>query len=192
MITLELPLRLASESDAPELAELVNFAGEGLPFYIWEGLARQGQDPWEVGRRRQAEKAGKGQIVVLDHGEGAVASLSGYAIGSEPFPIGDDFPPLFRPLQELENQALESWYVNVLACYPEHRGKGTGSRLLGVAEEIAQSEGIRRMSVIVASNNVGARRLYERHGYEEEAHVPCVREAWVTDTANWVLLLKQL
>jgi ribosomal protein S18 acetylase RimI-like enzyme len=192
MIMLEAPLRLASEGDAPELAELVNFAGEGLPLYIWEGLAKEGQDPWDVGRGRQAARVRERQIVVLDHGEGAVANLTGYAIGSEPVPVGDDFPPLFRPLQELENQALESWYVNVLACYPEHRGKGIGSRLLGVADEIARSEGTGRMSVIVASNNVGARRLYERHGYEEKASLPCVREDWVTDTENWVLLMKQL
>ena len=55
-----------------------------------------------------------------------MASLTGYVIGPDPEPIGADFPALFRPLQELENQALDSWYVNVLACYPEHRGEGPG------------------------------------------------------------------
>jgi ribosomal protein S18 acetylase RimI-like enzyme len=192
MITLEPPLRLGLESDAPELAELVNFAGEGLPFYIWKGLAREDQDPWEVGRERQAEKARGGQIIVVDYGDGAVASLTGYVVRPEPVPIGDDFPPVFRPLQELENQALDSWYVNVLACYPDHRGKGIGSRLLGVADEIGRSEGVRRMSVIVASNNLGARQLYERHGYKVVTELPCVRGDWATETAAWVLLIKPL
>ncbi len=192
MIALEPPMRLATEADAAELAELVNFAGEGLPLYIWAGLAKNGQDPWAVGRARQAEKAREGQIVVADSGNGAVASLTGYAIGAEPVEIGEDFPALFRPLQELENQALQSWYVNVLACYPDSRGQGIGSALLDLADEISGADGLHRMSVIVASNNLGARRLYERKGYRELATAPCVKEGWDTETENWVLLGKSL
>jgi ribosomal protein S18 acetylase RimI-like enzyme len=192
MIPLQQPFRVANEADAHELADLVNFAGEGLPLHFWSGIAQGGQDPWDVGRLRQAEKANEGQIVVVDLGNGAVASLTGYTIGAESESIGEDFPELIRPLQELENQALESWYVNVLACYPEYRGKGHGSRLLRLAEQIAQDENLKRMSVIVASNNSGAKRLYERHGYEEAAKLPCIRGDWKTETEHWVLLLKSL
>ncbi|UWR07131.1 N-acetyltransferase [Ruegeria sp. B32] len=81
-----------------------------------------------------------------------------HGIGSEPEEIGDDFPALFRPLQELKNKALDSWYVNVLACYPENRGEGLGSKLLEVADEIARDAGYNTMSLIVADENVGARR----------------------------------
>ncbi len=192
MITIEPPARLATPSDAAELADLVNFAGEGLPLHIWKGLCTDGQDPWEVGKARQAEKAAEGQIIVVDYGQGAVASLTGYVIGDEPTEIGEDFPALFRPLQELENQALNSWYVNVLACYPTHRGKGIGSQLLDLAEDIGRSESVRRMSVIVAGNNTGARRLYERHGYVQTATAPCIKEDWKTPAETWVLLIKPL
>ena len=192
MIPLDPPFRLATEADAPQLADLVNFAGEGLPLYLWQGLAEDGQDPWAVGRARQEAKAREGQIVVADLGDGAVASLTGYAIGPEPEPIGDDFPALFRPLQELENQAPDSWYVNVLACYPQFRGQGIGAALLEIADRIGRAEGLPRMSVIVADTNTGARRLYERHGYEETASAPCVKEKWDTDMENWVLLMKSL
>lgn len=48
------------------------------------------------------------------------------------------------------------------------------------------------MSVIVANNNTGARRLYERHGYEVAATLACVKEAWETDTEHWVLLNRSL
>lgn len=187
MIPLQQPDRIANDADAHQLADLVNFAGEGLPLHVWGGLAQDGQDPWDVGRARQAEKASEGQVVVVDFGHGAVASLTGYAIGAEPEPIGDDFPALFRPLQE-----LESWYVNVLACYPEYRGKGHGSRLLRLAEQIAQDQNLKSMSVIVASNNSGARLLYERHGYEKVATRPCIRDDWETETEHWVLLTKSL
>lgn len=192
MIALQPPLRLAVEADAPQLADLVNFAGEGLPLHVWTDLAREGQNPWEIGRARQAEKARGGKVVVVDRGNGAIASLTGYVVGPEPEAIGDDVPLLFLPLLELENQALDSWYVNVLACYPDYRGQGIGSHLLDVAEKICLADGLRRMSVIVAGNNPGARRLYERHGYEEVASRPCIREGWDTDTDRWVLMMKHI
>ncbi|MCR4268029.1 GNAT family N-acetyltransferase [Nitratireductor sp. ZSWI3] len=192
MIALGPPLRLARDSDASQLADLVNYAGEGLPYHIWTSLAEDGQDPWEIGRTRQAEKARDGQIVVVDFGNGAVASLTGYKIGAAPVEIGEDLPALFRPLQELENLALESWYVNVLACYPEYRSQGYGSLLLDLADEIARAEGLSRMSVIVTGDNIGARRLYERKGYKEVAQAPCLKEDWDTDTEHWVLLIKSL
>jgi len=111
MIPLQKPFRVANEADAHELADLVNITGEGLPLHIWQGLTQEGQDPWDVGRARQAEKASKGQIVVVDIGNHAVANLTGYTIGAEPEPVGEDISTLLRPLQELENQASESWYV---------------------------------------------------------------------------------
>ncbi|WP_217352377.1 GNAT family N-acetyltransferase [Ruegeria sp. HKCCA6948] len=131
-------------------------------------------------------------MVVVDFGNGAVAGLTGYGIGPEPEEIGDDFPALFRPLHELENKALDSWYVNVLACYPETRGQGLGSKILEVADEIARDAGHNTMSVIVADENVGARRLYERKGYTKLDKAPCVKDGWATETENWVLLVKSL
>ena len=190
MIPLEPPLRLAAETDGGALADLVNFAGEGLPLHIWTGLTKPGEDPWEIGRSRQRDKARDGRIVVVDLGQGAIASLTGYAIGPQPEPVGEDMPALFRPLQELENQAPDSWYVNVLACYPEHRGKGYGSLLLKTAEAIARDAGLARMSVIVADTNAGARRLYERHGYREVAKRRCERGDWKAAPEHWVLLIK--
>ena len=66
MISLEKPLRLAVETDAHALVDLVNFAGEGLPLHVWTGRAQDGEDSWDVGRARQAEKAREGQVVVVD------------------------------------------------------------------------------------------------------------------------------
>lgn len=192
MIPLAPPYRIATEQDAGALADLVNFAGAGLPLYLWQGMAGPDEDPWSVGRARQAEKARAGQIVVADPGPGPVAALTGYAIGSKPVRIGPDFPAMFRPLQELENAAPGSWYVNVLASYPEHRGKGFGAALLRIAERIAASEGITRMSLIVADSNAAARRFYDRQGYMDVARRPCVREGWDTDTTEWLLLIKPL
>ena len=192
MIPLKPPFRIATADDASILAELVNYAGEGLPEYLWSQMAESGDDVWEIGRQRQAKKAEEGQIVVIDLGEGAIAGLTGYTIPAEVEPIPDDLPAIFRPLQELENLAPSTWYVNVLATLPDLRGKGYGSKLLELAEQIASNEDLDSMSLIVADNNSNARRLYERHGYTQEARRTMVKEDWQTDAENWILMIKKL
>ena len=49
---------------------------------------------------------------------------------------------------------------------------------------------MRGMSIIVSDANTGARRLYERHGYSERASRTMVKDEWVNDGENWVLLVK--
>ena len=191
MIDLPLPFRLAVADDAPELAELVNSAGHGLPLFLWAEIADEGEDVWEVGRRRMANKATEDEIVVAGIDGRAVATLIGYEIGAEPEEIGPDFPSMIRPFQELENLALNSWYVNVLATFQEYRGRGLGGQLLDIADGIARAAGVPEMSVIVADDNPGARRLYERQGYRERASRPCVvPDGWETGTSRWDLLVK--
>jgi len=192
MVALAPPLRRAGPDDAAALADLVNMAGEGLPEYLWRSMAAPGEDPWALGRQRQAQKAESGQIYVVDDGAGAVASLTGYTIPAVPEPIPDDLPAIFRPLQELENLAPATWYVNVLAAYPAERGRGHGTRLLALAEALAGEAGLGAMSLIVASANAGARQLYQRLGYAETAWRPLVTNGWHCDSAEWVLLVKRI
>ncbi|WP_342076856.1 GNAT family N-acetyltransferase [Yoonia sp. SS1-5] len=192
MCILHPPFRLANANDASRLAALVNFAGDGLPLYLWQKRAKPGEDPWQIGRDRQAEKATDGTVVVMDDGDGAVASLTGYVIGAGPEPIDPGLSALLRPLLELENMALNSWYVNVLACYPARRGAGIGTGLLDIAEQLARAAGLGRMSVIVADDNTGARRLYERHGFKFAASAPCAKQDWDAATKEWQLMIRTL
>lgn len=99
---------------------------------------------------------------------------------------------MFVPLQELENLAPRIWYVNVLAAYPEYRGHGYGSALLQIADRLAEGSGCEGLSIIVSDANTGARRLYERRGYEERATRRMVKEFWDNPGKNWVLLTKAI
>jgi ribosomal protein S18 acetylase RimI-like enzyme len=192
MIDLKPPIRRATAADAAALADFINIAGEGLPLYLWSLMAAEGEDPWEIGRRRQAGKAEDGQAYVIDEGAGAVAGLSGYPIPAVPEPAADDEPAMIRPLIELENLAPSTWYINVLAAYSEQRGRGHGTRLLALAEDLARAQGLSAMSLVVASGNAGARRLYERNGYVEVARRAIVKDGWDCDSDEWVLLVKPL
>jgi ribosomal protein S18 acetylase RimI-like enzyme len=192
MVDLTPPLRRATAGDAAALAEFINMAGEGMPLHVWQQMATAGEDPWEIGRRRQAERAEAGKVFVIDEGDGAIAGLTGYPIPATPEVIADDEVPMFVPLIELENLAPSTWYVNVLATDPAHRGRGLGTRLLALAEQIAGGLGLEAMSIIVASRNTVARRLYENTGYVEMARRTVVKGDWTCDSDEWVLLVKRL
>ena len=194
-MTLDPPFRPALIEDAPILAELVNYAGDGLPLHLWSRMAAPGESAWEVGRRRAARPEGGfsyRNAIIIEHRGDCAGCLIGYEIPDQPEPIGSDLPAMFVPLQELENLAPGTWYVNVLAVRPQFRGLGLGTRLLDVADETGRACGKRGMSVIVSDANPGARQLYERCGYREAAARAMVKDDWQNDGRNWVLLTKAL
>ena len=196
MIDLEPPLRAATPDDAAAMADLVNFAGDGLALYLWGKMAEPGQDAWEVGRQRARRESGgfsyRNTVVAEEDGE-VVACLIGYPLPDEPEPIDyTTMPPMFVALQELENLAPATWYVNVVAAYPEHRGRGVGTMLLRVADRLAADTARTGLSIIVSDANTGARRLYERTSYKQIATRPAVKGDWKNPVKDWVLLVKRL
>ncbi len=62
--------------------------------------------------------------------------------------------------------AADVFHIDVLAVVPSSRGMGIGTALMQKAEEKAESEGKRTMSLGVIAENEGAIRLYERLGYK--------------------------
>ena len=189
------PFRPARPEDADVLAQLVNFAGEGLPYYLWGKMASPGEDAWSVGRQRALRDTGAFSFrnaTIAEHDGAAAGALIGYEIGRKAEPIAEDTPALFVPLQELENLALDTWYVNVLAVLPEFRGIGLGGKLLDLADKFGAAAGRAGMSVIVHDTNTGARRLYERHGYHEIARREIVKQDWRAEGKEWLLLTKAI
>jgi ribosomal protein S18 acetylase RimI-like enzyme len=185
--------RPATKADAPALAELVNFAGEGLPLYLWTKLAKPSEDPWDVGRARAAREEGsfsyRNATVIEADGECA-GCLIGYEISDNPKPVPADMPPLFVPFQELENLAPGTWYINVLAVQPKFRNRGLGVKLIELAEETARTARKRGCSLIVADKNHGAQRLYARQGYTQRASRKMVIGDWNTENEAGLLLVK--
>jgi ribosomal protein S18 acetylase RimI-like enzyme len=187
--------RLGQRDDAAVLADLVNCAGEGLPIYLWGKLAAAGQTGWDVGRTRAARDEGSfsyRNATLIEHDGRVAGCLIGYVIPLLPAPVSSEMPAMFVPMQELENAAPATWYVNVLSVLPTHRNRGMGSDLLRLADETGRALGQNGMSVIVSDANTGARRLYEKHGYMERDRRKMIKEGWSNNGEEWVLLTKSL
>lgn len=178
------------------MAELVNIAGEGMPLYLWTQMSGEGDSPWQIGQQRAQRDSGGfsyRNTVVREDSNSVVAALIGYPLQDQPEPTNyNELPDMFVPLQQLEDLVPGTWYINVLATYAEHRGKGYGTGLLTVAERIAAQQKCKGLSLIVSDANTKARRLYTRCGYQEIATRSMVKDSWENAGKNWVLLCKRL
>ena len=188
--------RAATKADASALAVLVDIAGEGLPAHLWSALKAPGQSILEVGRERAArEKGGFSyrNAIVAEVGGEIAACLVGYRL-DDPYDLGNlaEIPELVRPLVLLEAKAPGSWYVNVLATFPEFRRQGIGMELLAIAEQRALADGAGTLSVIVAGENERAARLYQRAGFATAAREKVVPFPGYNHAGDWVLLTKRL
>jgi ribosomal protein S18 acetylase RimI-like enzyme len=194
MIELPPGFRRASVDDAHAMAELVNFAGEGLPVHLWSRMAEPGESAWDVGRARARRETGGfsyRNTIVREVDGRIVACLIGWPLEDTPAPVDyAELPEMFVPLQQLEDLAAGTWYINVLATYPEYRDRGYGHGLLGIAVELAHATARQGLSLIVADSNIRARRLYEREGYVERTRRAMVKDGWEHPGEQWVLLTR--
>ncbi len=186
-------MRPARREDADVLARLTDMAGHGLPSHLWAEAAAAGESPLDVGRHRVEREEGNlsfRNAWVIESAGAVAAGLIGYR-QPEPYSLDglETFPPVVQPLVRLQAFAPGSWYVHIVAVLPEHRGKGLGSLLLADAERRAHEVGARSLSLIVASENPSALRLYEHVGYRALARRPVAGFSGFHG-GDWVLMTK--
>jgi len=139
MVTPKPSFRPATKTDAAVLAVLVDIAGEGMPSFMWSTLGAVGQSVLEFGRERARRDTGGFSFknaTVAEIGGEIAACLVGYRLDDPNDLDGSlaETPEIVRPLVRLEAKVSGSWYVNVLATFPEFRRHGIGGELLAIAE----------------------------------------------------------
>ena len=168
-------LRPATVDDAPQLARLIDIAGEGIPSWLWQKSVEGNQTPLDIGTERAKRPSGG-----FSYRNAVVATLSGqiigmvlsYPIDAAPEDDPDDLPDPIAPFVALEKGSVGTWYVNALAVLPGYRGTGAGTLLMRHAEDLARGAGYDRMSIQVYGQNTGATRLYGRLGYAQVDAAP--------------------
>jgi GNAT superfamily N-acetyltransferase len=80
--------------------------------------------------------------------------LHAFSMVEEPEETDEATDPVLEPYARLEVPG--SYYVSALAVFPEHRGKGLGTRMLELAKEQARDRGSDRLACW-SSNATGRR-----------------------------------
>lgn len=184
-------IRPALKSECRRIAELYSVSSDGVADYIWTTLGEPGEDILDVGRRRY-EREG----TPFSYENCKVVELAGSVIGmlvAFPMQVNPDYQeadPILVPYSVLEED--QSYYLCGMAVDAKHRGKGIGTALLAEAERSCRRHGFQKLSLIVFERNVGAKRLYERHGYIEKRRHPVVPHPLIHYNGDALLMVKHL
>ena len=95
-------------------------------------------------------------------------------------------------LLELEERAGDSYCVNIIAVYPQHRRSGAGAALMRDAEHLARVQKFGRMSLCTFENDPGLMGFYRRQGFETEARRAIEPHPAMAMSGNFVLMTREL
>jgi len=192
-VTETVTFRPAKKEECRTIASLYSISSDGVADYIWTKLAQPGEDLMDVGQRRYEQEDS-----VFSYKNCTVAVLDEKVIGmAVAFPMSvdkntapSDIDPVLAPYSKLEED--NSYYICGLCLFPEYRGQGIGTKMVALGEAQAKEKGFNKVSLIVFEQNEGAKKLYERDGYNEVAREPVVPHKLIHYTGDAVLMVKHL
>lgn len=158
--------RPAQASDAHDIARFFQLTSEGMADYIWSKLAAPGEALLSVGASRYAREQGdfsyKNCLMATFEGR-VIGMMHSYALREAPDrPVETD--PVLAPYADME--VPDTLYISSLALDEAWRSQGLGVQFLRHAQQRAEDAGLTGLCLIDYAENHGARRFYERHGFQ--------------------------
>jgi RimJ/RimL family protein N-acetyltransferase len=185
------------DADAAGLTVLADAATRRLVSRLWDDGADPGQSSFEVGREViRSDTTSLSHLSrwrVVDHNNCLAGGLNSYRLpppGAAPASAAT--AAILEPLTELKAVAEGTWYVSVASIFPEFRGQGIGQQLFVEAERLATEAAVDRITLLVASVNEGAYRLYRRLGFQEWERRPFVPFPGSDEAGDWILMVRDL
>jgi ribosomal protein S18 acetylase RimI-like enzyme len=194
-------IRDAEAGDARALAEVCVMAGHGVMELFYAGLvpgrsvidcvmARRilDRDSFAAFRHWRVATDASGDFL------GALNSLPHKALMDAP-----DDPLLeqakMRPiagLLELEEVPAGSYYVNIIAVYPQHRRSGAGAALMRDAERLARLQKFSRMSLCTFEDDPALMGFYRGQGFETQERRAIEPHPAIGMSGHFVLMTREL
>ena len=167
---MDIEIRPAAQDDIPHLAKLYMIAADGWADAIYHDLVPGLSTNEIVERRFRREET------TTSYQNCWVAMISGTVAGmlhACPFDdmMDDPVDPLipgeryvlYGSFENLE--APESYFIRVVAVFPQFRGRGIGGKLLSLAHSQARKKGFTELGLHVFEQNRRAVEFYRRAGF---------------------------
>ena len=194
-------VRAAQERDAPALAELAIMASHGVMNLLYQGLI-PGQSVAEAIIERRIRNSDsfcalRHWSVAQDaHGTvlGALNSLPNDQLvrsGGDPEIGRDRLEPLTK-LFELDPFLTNTYHVNMVAVFPEHRRSGAGRALMREAEVLARQYALHAISLTTYEADAGLIAFYGKLGYTIRERRSIPPHPLLEFSGNWVLMIRDL
>lgn len=194
-------IRDATPADALALAELTIMAGHGLHEVFYAGLI-PGNSTAEIIADRRILRSGNFSSHALWR---VAASAQGEILGAlNSFPqeiFGQSLAdPLLTPtrtkiadaITELEMSATGTYYINILAVFPECRGSGVGEALMAEADRLARRDEFNRLTLCTFEADNRTVAFYQRQGFKIIDTRPIVPHPGLEHSGNWALMARDL
>jgi ribosomal protein S18 acetylase RimI-like enzyme len=196
-----LKIKNAEKTDARALAQIADMAGHGLMQLLYEGLL-PGKSLIDtiIERRIFAPRSFSALArwrIATDGSGNILGGLNSFShdvmMTAPPDPLLDEsrLSPI-AALSEMEATAVDSYYINIIAVFPEYRGSGAGFALMQEAERLARKENLRRLTLSAFENDPSLLRFYRRQGFEVHASCPIGQHSAFQTDGNFVLMMREL
>ncbi len=162
----------AVKKDCVALAELINLASDGVVEYLFRDLV-PGVTPVQLIAQNleniDTPHCYKSAIVARD-GDDVVGMTLSYS--ADFHYISDEMRNFFPPdrMEHLSDfyaaRVENSWYLDTLGVFEDHRRQGIGEKLISLTKEKAADNGYNALSLIVFADNELALPVYKRTGFE--------------------------
>jgi GNAT superfamily N-acetyltransferase len=196
-----LTIRDAGAGDAAELAAFAVMAGHGIMELYYEGLVPGRSVIESIIDRRINLEGGFNHWCRWK----VVCNVNGRVLGgmncfphamfdkspSDPLLAGPRLAPT-QNLWDLEQHALGSFCLNMIAVHSEARGSGVGNLLMAECLQLAEESGLPRVTLSTFEEDRGLMAFYGRHGFEVLARAPIPADCGIAYTGNWVLLAREV
>ncbi len=191
----DLDLRPATKADIPDLSKLLLMATDGIVASLYDGVI-PGLATHEIVERRLAREDTCDSYVncwVAADREWIAGNLHAYPLDDVANDPPDPLVPegriaVLEPFEALYRRAAGSYYINVIAVYPDYRRQGLGGRLLDLAQ--AEARGFSQLSLAVFEENASAVRLYERAGFTVAARAPVAPHPLIPFSGDLLVMMR--
>ncbi len=189
-------IRSATKADCLAIAELALMAGDGIPGYFWAESQQPGESLEQAGAELAASETANfsyrnAHIAWVGNEIGGMLLAYRLPAAENNDENPNEFAEFVRPLVELEQCVPESFYINMLATYPQYRGQGIGTALMGLIDRLALDVGCELASIEVFDINQTALKLYRQLGYEIVDQRPVIASDYLP-ACQVLLLTRQL
>lgn len=192
-------IRPAAPVDIPDLSKLLILAADGIIDAIYRDLipGKPINEIVERRFRRRGMTSSYEKCWVAVHDDRVVGKLHAYPLDDGENDVPDELIPderfaVIEPFDRLDPSATGTFYVNVVAVYPEFQGQGIGRSLLALARTQARERAFNRLSLVVFEKNHGAIRLYRRFGFQEVARHPAARHELIHMTGDMLMMISEV
>jgi ribosomal protein S18 acetylase RimI-like enzyme len=179
--------------DSYALAELAISAGDGMYEFLLQDMA-----PKEMlaGLMARSIKQGTGGLswrncfVAVDQGIviGMINAFPAAWLQDEEQDIlPQDRVQVLQPIDQAQD--WESFLVNGVAVHASHRRQGAGKRLIEWSVEQAKTRGFARITSNVWEDNVAARRLFEKQGFQVQTRIEVAGLPELSHTGGSLLMM---